>query len=633
MATSWGRRLAHSSDSPYTDIYFLTTFDKGGYCISGAAALEGHAQSVAHSRCIAALTLRRYTGILLGVGVFTGVLNLLALTGSFYMLQVYDRVLPSRSIPTLIGLSLLLAGLYCIYGLLDVIRLRVINRVSVHIDNDLRARVFAALYEAPGADRSGTEGTRPVWALDQIRTFLTGLGPTAIFDVLWTPVYIGAVWLLNPLLGFVALVGVIGLMLVTLLTELLTARPMQEMAAANAARMAFSEATRRNAEVVRAMGLGGTLLRRWHIINRRYLASHLQVSDAVTALGAVSKMSRLALQSAVLGVGAYLVIEGQMTAGAIIAASIIAARALAPIEISIAHWRGFVSARQGYLLLKKICARAERGEGAYVSLPTPRHELTVTNLTVAAPGSEQPIIRDINFELEAGDGLGVIGPSASGKSTLARALVGVWGGAEGAEHAVRLDGAALDQWPPAQLGRNIGYLPQDIELFAGTIAENISRFDPDATDAGIIAAATVAGVHEMIVGLEQGYQTQIGESGQILSGGQRQRIALARALYGNPFLVVLDEPNSNLDAKGDNSLTQAIMSVRRRGGIVIVIAHRASALTAVDKAMVIADGHMAAFGPKHLVLNQIIKLPAEAAANREPAAEPHLKVVGEKTTV
>ena len=593
--------------------------------------MEGHAQSVAHSRCIAALTLRRYTGILLGVGVFTGVLNLLALTGSFYMLQVYDRVLPSRSIPTLVGLSLLLAGLYCIYGLLDVIRLRVMNRVSVRIDNDLRGRVFAALYEAPGADRSGTEGTRSVWALDQIRNFLTGLGPTAIFDVLWTPVYIGAVWLLNPLLGLVALIGVIGLMLVTLLTELLTARPMQEMAAANAARMAFSEATRRNAEVVRAMGLGGTLLRRWHIISRRHLASHLQVSDAVTALGAVSKMSRLALQSAVLGVGAYLVIEGQMTAGAIIAASIIAARALAPIEISIAHWRGFVSARQGYLLLKTVCA--ERGEGAYVSLPTPRHELTVTNLTVAAPGSDKPIIHDINFELEAGDGLGVIGPSASGKSTLARALVGAWGGAEGSEHAVRLDGAALDQWPLAQLGRNIGYLPQDMELFAGTIAENVSRFDPDATDAEIIAATTVAGVHEMIVGLEEGYQTQIGESGQILSGGQRQRIALARALYGNPFLVVLDEPNSNLDAKGDNSLTQAIMSVRRRGGIVIVVAHRASALTAVDKAMVIADGHVAAFGPKHLVLSQIIKQPTEAAANREKAAEPHLKVVGEKTTV
>ena len=593
--------------------------------------MEGHAQSVAHSRCIAALTLRRYTGILLGVGVLTGVLNLLALTGSFYMLQVYDRVLTSRSIPTLVGLSLLLAGLYCIYGLLDVIRLRVMNRVSVRIDNDLRARVFAALYEAPGADRSGTEGTRSVWALDQIRNFLTGLGPTAIFDVLWTPVYIGAVWLLNPLLGLVALIGVIGLMLVTLLTELLTARPMQEMAAANAARMAFSEATRRNAEVVRAMGLGGTLLRRWHIISRRHLASHLQVSDAVTALGAVSKMSRLALQSAVLGVGAYLVIEGQMTAGAIIAASIIAARALAPIEISIAHWRGFVSARQGYLLLKTVCA--ERGEGAYVSLPTPRHELTVTNLTVAAPGSDKPIIHDINFELQAGDGLGVIGPSASGKSTLARALVGAWGGAEGSEHAVRLDGAALDQWPLAQLGRNIGYLPQDMELFAGTIAENVSRFDPDATDAEIIAATTVAGVHEMIVGLEEGYQTQIGESGQILSGGQRQRIALARALYGNPFLVVLDEPNSNLDAKGDNSLTQAIMSVRRRGGIVIVVAHRASALTAVDKAMVIADGHVAAFGPKHLVLSQIIKQPTEAAANREKAAEPHLKVVGEKTTV
>jgi PrtD family type I secretion system ABC transporter len=590
--------------------------------------LASHVAITAES-CSSALSLRRYWGVLLGVGVFTGVLNVLALTGSFYMLQVYDRVLPSRSIPTLVGLSLLLVGLYCIYGLLDVIRLRVMNRVSVRIDNELRAQALFALFEAPGRERPESEGLRPIVALDQVRGFLSGLGPTAIFDLFWTPVYIAAVWLLNPLLGVVASVGAMALMLVTAATELLTAGPMRDMAATSSARVAFGEAARRNAEVIRAMGLGKSLLRRWHTLNRRHLASHLRVSDAVTALGAVSKMSRLALQSAVLGVGAYLVIEGKMSAGSIIAASIIAARALAPIEIAIAHWRSFIAARQGYLTLKKICTDEAAQE--YVALPLPKHDLKVTNLSVCTPKGERNILHDINFGLGAGEGLGIIGPSASGKSTLARALVGAWPGAKGSERAVRLDGAALDQWPPAELGRHIGYLPQDIELFSGTIAENIARFDPDATDAGIIAAAQAAGVHNMIVELDKGYQTQIGLSGCFLSGGQRQRIALARALYGNPFLLVLDEPNSNLDASGDSSLTNAIQSVRARGGIVIIIAHRASALAAVDKVMVLADGRIAAIGPKEQVLNQLVRPPAEIPARPNiPAAAPAFRIVKER---
>jgi ATP-binding cassette subfamily C protein len=575
--------------------------------------------------------LRRYLGILLGVGVFTGILNILALAGSFYMLQIYDRVLPSRSIQTLIGLSLLLLGLYLIYGLLDVIRLRVMNRVSVKIDNDLRSDVFAALYQLPLRGPTEGEGLAPIRALDQIRAFLTGLGPTAIFDVFWAPVYIAAVYVLHPLLGIVALFGAIGLVIVTLLTELLSARPLREMAESGSLRLAFGEATRRNAEVIRAMGLGGHLLAHWNDINRRHLANHLRVSDAVSAFGALSKVMRVMLQSAVLGVGAYLVIEGQVTAGTIIAASIIAARALAPIEISIAHWRGFVAARQGYLSLKRMFGNLDPDDGGIVNLLTPRHTLSVRHLAVAAPGFAVPIVEDINFELNSGDGLGIIGPSASGKSTLARALVGAWQPLGGSERAVRLDGAALDQWAPEILGRHIGYLPQDIDLFSGTIAENISRFDPAATDEGIIAAATVAGVHEMIVHLEHGYQTEIGEGGRILSGGQRQRIALARALYGNPFLVVLDEPNSNLDTKGDNSLTKAIMSVRLRGGIVVVIAHRASALTAVDKIMIISEGHLECLGPKEEVLRRLVKAPAAVAAHRDvPAATPHLKVVNEK---
>lgn len=582
------------------------------------------------SPCPAALTLRRYTGILLGVGVFTGVLNILALAGSFYMLQIYDRVLPSRSIPTLVGLSLLLLGLYAVYGLLDVIRLRVMNRVSVKIDNELRGKIFAALYRVPLSSSAEGDGLSPIRALDQIRAFLAGLGPTAIFDVLWAPVYIAAVYILHPLLGLIALGGAIGLVLVTILTELLSARPLQEMSESGSARMVFGEATRRNAEVIRAMGLGGHLLARWNAINRRHLANHLRVSDALTALGSLSKITRLILQSAVLGVGAYLVIEGQVTAGTIIAASIIAARALAPIEISIVHWRAFAAARQGYLSLKKTFASLADRHDEIVDLPPPKHTLSVHNLTVAAPGCTLPIIHDVNFELNSGEGLGIIGPSAAGKSTLSRALVGAWQPSEGAERAVRLDGAALDQWMPESLGRHIGYLPQDVELFGGTIADNISRFDPEATSEQIIAAATAAGVHEMIVHLEHGYQTEIGEGGHVLSGGQRQRIALARALYGNPFLVVLDEPNSNLDATGDSSLTKAIMSVRLRGGIVIVIAHRASALTAVDKIMILSNGRVVSIGPKEEMLRQLVKPAAPAPASGElPAVPPQLKIVNQ----
>lgn len=581
--------------------------------------------------CPAALTLRRYTGILLGVGVFTGVLNVLALAGSFYMLQIYDRVLPSRSVPTLIGLSLLLLGLYLVYGLLDVIRLRVMNRVSVKIDNDLRDEVFAALYQLPLSGRTEDDNLSPIRALDQIRAFLTGLGPTAIFDVLWAPVYIAAVYILHPLLGLVALFGALGLVIVTILTELLSTGPLREMSQSGSLRLAFGEATRRNAEVIRAMGLGRNLLTHWNDINRKHLANHLKVSDAVTAFGAVSKILRVMLQSAVLGVGAYLVIEGQVTAGTIIAASIIAARAMAPIEISIAHWRAFVAARQSYLSLKRMFANLDRGDGGIVNLLTPKRVLSVKDLAVAAPGYTNPIISDISFELNSGDGLGIIGPSASGKSTLARALVGAWRPMGGSERAVRLDGAALDQWSPENIGRHIGYLPQDIDLFSGSIAENISRFHPGSTDEEIIAAATTAGVHEMIVHLEHGYQTEIGEGGRILSGGQRQRIALARALFGNPFLVVLDEPNSNLDSQGDNSLTKAIMSVRQRSGIVIVIAHRASALTAVDKIMLISDGHIVSLGPKDEILRQLVKRPAAVPNYRDvPAAPPHLKVVNEE---
>ncbi len=579
--------------------------------------------------------LRRSYQAFLGVAVFSGVINILALTGSFYMLQVYDRVLPSRSVPTLVGLSLLMAGFYAVYGLLDFFRIRVMSGVGVRIDADLRDKVYSAVQILPLRSRQGSDGLQAVRDLDQIRNFLSGLGPTAFFDMPWVPIYLTVVYLLHPILGLFSIFGALVLVCLTLITDVKSVGPLKAAAKSGSQRLAFGEATRRNAEVIRAMGLGPHMQRRWDEISNVHLGDQLKASDAAGGIGTFSKIMRLLLQSGILGLGAYLVILGEVSAGTIIAGSIIMSRALAPIETAIAHWRGFVSARQSYQRLVDLFRALAQDRTDHLELPRPQKSISVENLSVGPPGEMRPVVQYASFALDAGDGLGIIGPSASGKSTLARALVGVWlpiglGG------AVRLDGAALDQWPPEALGRHIGYLPQDVELFAGTVAENISRFDPSATGEEIVAAARAAGVHDMIVHLAQGYQTEIAEGGSALSAGQRQRVALARALYGDPFLVVLDEPNSNLDAAGDTALTEAIRSVRGRGGIVIVIAHRPSALAGVDKVLALAGGKVQAFGPKEEVLRKLLQpspdqrgAPAASSPPPLPSA-PGLKIVTDR---
>jgi ATP-binding cassette subfamily C protein len=550
--------------------------------------------------------LRRASGIFVIVGLFSGVINLLALTGSFYMLQIYDRVLPSSSVPTLVGLTVLLAGLYVIFGLLDVVRVRIMARVGVRIDNGLRARVLQAVRLLPLRVRVPNDGLQPVRDLDQIRSFLSGMGPTAFFDMPWVPIYLGIIFLLHPALGLFALFGALILICLTFLTEYRTAAPMSAAAKSGAKRMALAEETRRNAEVIQALGLGPRMLERWERINAHYLAGQLAATDASSGIGTVSKVLRLFLQSGILGLGAYLVIAGKVSPGTIIAGSIIMSRALAPIETAISHWRSFVAARQSRQRLEELFSLLEDDTASRLTLPTPEKSLVVHDLAVGPPGAMRPTIHNIGFQLQAGEALGIIGPSGSGKSTLARALVGVWPSMR-ADGAVRLDGAALDQWSPEDLGRHIGYLPQDVALFEGTVAENIARFDPDATSEAIVTAAKVAGVHEIIVQLSDGYETRLGDGGSGLSAGQRQRIALARALYGNPFLVVLDEPNSNLDAAGDLALTDAIRSVRERGGIAIVIAHRPSALAAVNKVLAMSRGTIQALGPKNEVLKQVLQ--------------------------
>jgi ATP-binding cassette subfamily C protein len=547
--------------------------------------------------------LRACRNAFIGVGLMSCMINLLYLTGSIFMLEIYDRVLPSRSVPTLVGLVILAGGLYIAQGILDLIRGRILVRIGTSLDEALSGRVFETVVRLPLIAGGRSEGLQPLRDLDNIRSFLSSLGPSAFFDLPWLPFYLAICFAFHVLIGATALVGAVILVTLTILTEFMTRKPTREAMGLAARRNDLAAASRRNAEVLVAMGMSGRLTKRWSVANEEYLTGNQRTSDVAGGLGAIAKVMRMTLQSAVLGVGAYLVIHQEATAGVIIAGSILAARALAPVDLAIAHWKGFVAARQSWHRLNRLLGSLP-APSAPTRLQAPSRRLSVENVSIVPPGDQKVIVHDVTFALEAGNGLGVIGPSGSGKSSLVRALVGVWQPARG---KVRLDAAALDQWSSDVLGRHIGYLPQDVELFAGTVAQNICRFDPDAISENIIAAAKEAGVHEMIVKMNEGYDTQVGEHGVSLSAGQAQRVALARALYGEPFLVVLDEPNSNLDTEGDEALTRAVRGARERGAIVVVVAHRPIGIEAVDMLLVLKDGRMQAFGPKDQVLGQVLQ--------------------------
>jgi ATP-binding cassette, subfamily C, bacterial PrsD len=548
--------------------------------------------------------LRRCRAAFIGVGIMSGMINILYLTGSFYMLEVYDRVLPSRSVPTLVGLTILAGGLYLTQGILDMIRGRILVRVGGSLDESLGGRIFDLVARLPLKVGQRNDGLQPLRDLDSVRAFLSGLGPIALFDLPWMPLYIAICFAFHPLLGITALGGAIVLAVVTWLTELMIRAPVKDATAHGLARNALAEASRRNAEALIAMGMLGRIAARWEDANTKYLASQRRASDVAGGFGAFSKVLRIMLQSSVLGVGGYLVIHQMATGGVIIAGSILSARALAPVDLAIANWKGFVSARQGWQRLNELL-RLMPMQAAPMALQPPVDKLAVENAAAAAPGTQKVVAQDVNFTLERGAGLGIIGPSGSGKSSLARMLVGVWPLVRG---TIRLDGATLDQWSAETLGRHMGYLPQDVELLAGTVAQNIARFAPEPDPNAVIAAAKAAGVHDLILGLSDGYGTQIGEQGASLSAGQAQRIALARALFGEPFLLVLDEPNSNLDSEGDEALTAAIQEVKARGGIVVVIAHRPSAIAAVDLLLVMRQGRQQAFGPKDAILGKLTQV-------------------------
>ncbi|WP_417814920.1 type I secretion system permease/ATPase [Thalassospira alkalitolerans] len=555
-------------------------------------------------------------GAFLSVAALSGVSNILMLTGPLFMLEVYDRVLASGSIPTLVAMVVLMLAMYLFLGTVDALRARMLVRIGWRVDEQLGPMALSTTLDQ--ALRNGNATVRPLNDLDQIRQFLGGAGPIAVCDMPWMPLFLGIVFVFHPWLGFLALTGGVVLVVLTLISEFATRRQVERLNKQAVSRTNLVEAGRRNAEAIRAMGMLPTFTAHWARLNDCYLRDNTRVGDVNSTFSAYIKVIRLAMQSGVLALGAYLAIGQEVTPGAMIAASILTARALSPVEQAIGNWRGFVAARQSRHRLDRCLADAQKTTDR-LELPAPCQSLQVSNLMVRAPALRsggkpatpgRVLLRVSDVTLKAGDGLGIIGPSGSGKSTFGRALVGIGAIQNG---TIRLDGAELDQWDPDRLGMHVGYLPQDVELFDDTVAKNIARLrhNPDPTD--VVRAAQFAGAHDMILTLPDGYDTRIGSGGIVLSGGQRQRIGLARALFGDPFLIVLDEPNSSLDSAGEQALIEAVRAARQRGAIVVMIAHRPGALATVNLAMVIQDGQQVALGARDDILRKTMRQVGESA--------------------
>ncbi|MCF8211896.1 MAG: type I secretion system permease/ATPase [Rhodoferax sp.] len=527
------------------------------------------------------------------IGGFSLAINLLLLTPSLYMLQTYDRVLTSRNEGTLLVLTLLLFGLLALEASLEFIRSQVLARVAAALDLQLDGRVFDAMVNT--ALRGQARGAQILGDLTHIRQFIAGKGLLAFFDIPWLPIYLLVVFLLNPWLGLFGLISAIILIGLAAYNEHAIGELLVQSGKLASLASQAADGSVRNAELIDALGMRGAMRRRWLSIQNEYLGAQGEANERGARIGGIVRFARTALQSVILGLGAYLVLQNQLTPGGMIAASILLGRALAPVDLAIAHWRGVVAAREAFARLNELL-RAHPATKSLVTLPRPDGRVQVEHLVVAAPGKRDPILKGISFEVNPGQAIAIIGPSAAGKSTLARALVGVWTPLSG---SVRLDGAEVATWEREDLGPALGYLPQDIELFPGSIAENIARFGLlDSTQ--VVEAARRAGVHELILHLPQGYETRIGTSDPasiVLSGGQRQRIALARALYGDPVLVVLDEPNANLDEAGDAALINALRDLKARKRTVFIVTHRANLLTQTDAILVLTDGRIQTIGP------------------------------------
>jgi PrtD family type I secretion system ABC transporter len=536
-------------------------------------------------------------------GLFSVFVNLLMLTGPLFMLQVYDRVLGSRSEETLLALFILMAFLFTMMGLLDYSRGRVLARIGAGFQSRLDRRVFSAVLRKAAASARPDTVTNNLRDLEAVQRLLAMPVFTAFFDIPWTPVFLAAILIFHPWLGILALVGGAILITVTALNQWLTRTPLDQANAATLRAEHMAQQLRDEAEMVRSLGMQDAAFDRWHLAREKALGDGILASDRTGGFAVLSKTFRLFLQSAMLGLGAYLVLQGELTAGAMIASSILLGRALAPVDLAIGQWQAITRARSGWTGLARLLSEIPP-EAPRIQLPRPRAHLKAESVTVIPPGQSQATLRMVNFELLPGQAMGVIGPSGAGKSTLARAITGVWRPAGG---KIRLDGATLDQYDPAVLGCHIGYLPQRVQLFDGTIAENIARLALAPDDEAVVSVARKAAAHEMILRLPDGYNTLVSGGGGMLSGGQIQRIGLARALYGNPVLLVLDEPNSNLDNEGTQALNAAVKAIKAEGGAVLIMAHRPAGIQECEVLMVLDQGMVRALGPRDKVLAETVR--------------------------
>ena len=536
----------------------------------------------------------------LSVGFFSFFINALMLVPTFYMLQVYGRVITSGSLTTLTMLTLIMTGLVITLGCLEWTRSRIMVRVSNRLDMLLSRQVYKASFkralESGGMDASA----QPLNDLTGLRQFLSGNGLFAFFDAPWLPIYIAVMFMFHPWFGWVATGSALLLLLLAFVNERLTGPTLAQANKEHIGASLYTTKNLRNAEVIESMGMLETLMDRWWTRQKNVLLLQSRASDKGAMISTLSRSFRILVQSLILGLGAYLAVDHQVGAGLVFAGSVLLGRALAPIDLIIGSWKGFIAARSQYARLNAILA-SQQAQPERMSLPAPKGDVQVENLTVAAPGSNIAIIKNISFSVPAGCVVGIIGPSAAGKSTLARALLGIWAPLQG---VVRLDGADISAWDKHELGPHIGYLPQDIELFEGSVSDNIARFTRVDSEK-VILAATTAGVHDMILLLPDGYDTVIGGDGVVLSGGQRQRIGLARALYGSPRLIILDEPNSNLDEVGDRALIAALHRIRLSGATLFVITHRTNIVSQLDRLMVMSNGGLSLFGPRELVLTEL----------------------------
>ena len=559
--------------------------------------------------------LASFKGAFRTVGVFSAIINLIMLVPSIYMLQVYDRVLPSRNEITLLMLTLIMLGAYLFMSALEFVRSFVLVRVGAKLDMQLNKRVYTAAFEQ-NLKRGGGNAGQALADLTNLRQFLTGNALFAFFDAPWFPFYLIVIFLFEPSLGVFALVGTGVLVALAFINEKVSKKPLSEANTLAIASNTLATNNLRNAEVIESMGMLPNLMQRWFKLHGRFLQLQAEASEKAGIVTAITKFFQTSLQSLVLGYGALLAVEGKITPGMMIAASILMGKALGPVQQVIGVWKSWSSTRSAYERLSKLLADNPARQ-AGMSLPKPQGALSVEGVMAAPPGAQVAVIKGLSFGIQPGDALGVIGPSGCGKSTLARLLVGVWPAAAG---KVRLDGADIYQWNKDELGPHIGYLPQDIELFGGTVSENIARFG-EVDSEKVIEAAKRAGVHDMILHFPKGYDTPLGEAGAGLSGGQKQRIGLARAMYGDPSLIVLDEPNSNLDDVGEQALVAAILDLRRRGKTIVLITHRTSIIGVTNKLLLVREGVAQMFGPTNDVLAALTQQAQQAQVAQQQALQ------------